>query len=166
MIVDSKVVGKKTKVGDLKTEKGVKDTYLDHFLNSMFDSYKRLQGKDAWQRALDAYCGTLPATLISPVWRIEGAPLPDTSLVKPSQNFHSGINPPADTPVEILHTVLLGFIKYFWRDAINNQIGNKMEKRRLLEIRLSSVETSGLGIGKLSGSTLVQYAGSLTGRDF
>lgn len=79
---------------------------------------------------------------------------------------HSGINPHTDTPVEILHTVLLGFVKYFWRDVVQNQIGNRAEKRRLLEIRLSSVNTSGLGLGKLSGPTLVQYAGSLTGRDF
>ena len=70
------------------------------------------------------------------------------------------------SPVEILHTVLLGFVKYFWRDAVQNQIGNKTEKRRLLQIRLSSVDTNGLGISKLSGLTLVQYAGSLTGRDF
>ena len=42
----------------------------------------------------------------------------------------------------------------------------KAEKKHLLEVWLSSVSTSGLGIGKISGSTLVQYAGSLTGRDF
>jgi hypothetical protein len=36
----------------------------------------------------------------------------------------------------------------------------------LLESRLSSLDVEGLGIYKLSGHTLVQYAGSLTGRDF
>ena len=82
------------------------------------------------------------------------------------RKFCPGINPHADTPVEILHTVLLGFVKYFWRDVVQNQIGKKAEKKHLLEVRLSSVNTSGLGIGKISGSTLVQYAGSLTGQDF
>lgn len=72
MIADSKVVGKKTKVGSFKTETGIKDRYLDHFLDCMFHSYKELRGQDTRQRALDTYCGTLPTTLISPVWRIEG----------------------------------------------------------------------------------------------
>lgn len=66
--------------------------------------------------------------------------------------------------MEILHTVLLGFVKYFWRDVVQNQITNKT--RDLLQARLSSFDVSGLGCSKLSGSTLVNYAGSLTGRDF
>ena len=61
MIASSKVVGNKMKVKGFKTEKGIKDTYLEHFLGSMFDLYKELRGQDAWQRALN------------PVWRIKGA---------------------------------------------------------------------------------------------
>jgi hypothetical protein len=68
--------------------------------------------------------------------------------------------------VEILHTVLLGFVKYFWRDVISIRIGKDKLKRELLETRLSSVDVSGLGLSCLAGHTLVQYAGSLVGRDF
>jgi len=75
-----------------------------------------------------------------------------------------GLDPHQDTPVEILHVVLLGFIKYFWRDLIKNQI-NEEQKENLI-IRLNSLNVSGLGISKLAGETLVNYAGSLTGRDF
>ena len=65
--------------------------------------------------------------------------------------------------MEVLHVVLLGFIKYFWRDVISRlSVANKT----LLKTRLSSVDVSGLGIPPLSGETLVTYAGSLTGRDF
>lgn len=72
MIASSKVVGNKTKVGGFKTEKGVKDVYLDHFLNDMFRSYEGLRGRDARQRALDEHCEKLPTTMTSPVWRIQG----------------------------------------------------------------------------------------------
>ncbi|KAJ7929641.1 hypothetical protein B0H13DRAFT_2228460 [Mycena leptocephala] len=58
-------------------------------------------------------------------------------------------------PVEILHVVLLGF-----------QLKGKDDKKELLTTRLSSLDVSGLGISPLAGRTLVQYSGSLTGRDF
>jgi hypothetical protein len=78
-----------------------------------------------------------------------------------------GLDPHLDTPVEILHTILLGFVKYFWRDVVHNQLGTNPLKKELLKTRLNSLDVSGLQLGQqLSGHTLVQYAGSLTGRDF
>ena len=62
--------------------------------------------------------------------------------------------------------MLLGFIKYFWRDLIQNQLKNKDDKKDILIQRLSCFNISGLNISPLNGKTLVQYAGSLTGRDF
>lgn len=66
----------------------------------------------------------------------------------------------------MLHVVLLGFIKYFWRDLIQNQIKGQDDRKVLLSQRLSCLDVSGLGISPLVGETLVNYAGSLTGRDF
>jgi hypothetical protein len=78
-----------------------------------------------------------------------------------------GLDPHTDTPVEILHTILLRFVKYFWPDVVHNQLGTNPPKKELLKMRLNSLDVSGLQIGQqLSGRTLVQYAGSLTGRDF
>lgn len=50
-----------------------------------------------------------------------------------------------------------------WRDAVSRL---NSEKRALLSTRLSSLDVHGLGLSPLNGHTLVQYAGSLTGRDF
>ncbi|KAJ6594962.1 hypothetical protein B0H10DRAFT_2167820 [Mycena sp. CBHHK59/15] len=77
-----------------------------------------------------------------------------------------GLDPHQDTPVEILHVVLLGFVKYLWWDLVQLQLKNKDPQKNLLTTRLSSLDVSGLGISPLSGRTLVQYSGSLTGRDF
>lgn len=77
-----------------------------------------------------------------------------------------GLDPHSDTPVEVLHTVLLGFVKYFWRDVIQNQLGRGAAQKDLLKTRLNSFDVSGLQIPPLAGHLLVQYAGSLTGRDF
>ena len=77
-----------------------------------------------------------------------------------------GLDPHRDTPVEILHVILLGIVKYFWRDLINNQLNKKDGKKEILIARLNSYDTTGLGVSELAGDTLVNYAGSLTGRDF
>ncbi|ETW83356.1 hypothetical protein HETIRDRAFT_119480 [Heterobasidion irregulare TC 32-1] len=82
---------------------------------------------------------------LSPVWRIKD------------------LNPYANTPVEILHVILIGFVKYFWLDAVARIAA---DKKPILMARLSSFDTSGLNIPPLAGYTLVKYAGSLTGQDF
>ncbi|KAJ7694928.1 hypothetical protein B0H14DRAFT_3530439 [Mycena olivaceomarginata] len=61
---------------------------------------------------------------MSPVWRIKG------------------LDPHQDTPVEILHVVLLGFVKYLWRD-LTQQLKGKDDKKELLTTRLSSLDVSG-----------------------
>ncbi|KAF7371200.1 hypothetical protein MSAN_00755500 [Mycena sanguinolenta] len=145
---EASTVDTKTKVQDQRTESGIKDTYQLSFLEKMFQSYKGKRGRTAKQAALDAYVAQLPANTTSPVWRIKG------------------LDPHQDTPVEILHVVLLGFVKYFWRDLVQLQLKNKDDKKELLITRLSSLDVSGLGISPLAGRTLVKYSGSLTGRDF
>ncbi|KIY42804.1 hypothetical protein FISHEDRAFT_50054, partial [Fistulina hepatica ATCC 64428] len=69
----------------------------------------------------------------------------------------------SDTPVETLHVILLGFVKYFWRDTVSRQ--DEGGKRRL-KARIDSFDVAGLGVDQPRGTTLVKYAGSLTGRDF
>ncbi|KAJ7502333.1 hypothetical protein B0H11DRAFT_1712900, partial [Mycena galericulata] len=138
----------KTKVKDLRTETGLKDKFQMFFIEKLFDSYKGKRGATAKREALNARLATLPHDTMSPVWRIRG------------------LDPHQDTPVEILHVILLGFVKYLWRDLIQVQLKTKDDKKQLLATRLSSLDVSGLGISPLAGKTLVQYSGSLTGRDF
>ncbi|KAJ7483665.1 hypothetical protein FB451DRAFT_1029349, partial [Mycena latifolia] len=137
----------KTKVKDLRTETGLKDKFQLVFIEKLFDSYKGKRGAATKRASLEAKLATLPENTMSPVWRIRG------------------LDPHQDTPVEILHVVLLGFVKYLWRDLIQ-QLKTKDDKKQLLVTRLSSLDVSGLGISPLAGKTLVQYSGSLTGRDF
>ncbi len=65
--------------------------------------------------------------------------------------------------MEVLHVVLLGVIKYFWRDAVSRL---QSDGKATLKARLSSLDVGALGLPALAGNTLVQYAGSLVGRDF
>ncbi|KDN33343.1 hypothetical protein RSAG8_13566, partial [Rhizoctonia solani AG-8 WAC10335] len=68
-----------------------------------------------------------------------------------------------DTPVEILHVILLGISKYFWHDAVSCQSATSKEE---LKARIDSLDVNGLNLSPLRGATLVQYAKSLTSQYF
>ncbi|ETW79803.1 hypothetical protein HETIRDRAFT_48824 [Heterobasidion irregulare TC 32-1] len=139
-------VGGMSQAAKLHTAYGVKDTYQDSFIDRIATLTRKLTGSMASrQKKVDDLVATFPMDTLSPVWRIKG------------------LDPHLDTPVEILHVVLLGFVKYFWRDAIARQ---NTDQKAVLIARLCSLNVSGLGSSKLVGQTLVQYSGSLTGRDF
>ncbi|KAF8156771.1 hypothetical protein B0H34DRAFT_859450 [Crassisporium funariophilum] len=108
----------------LKTLHGIKDTFQALFLDRLFDiSTKCGQSKEEKEKAMCEVIRSFPNEITSPVWRIRD------------------FDPHSDTPVEILHVILLGFIKYFWRDAIHRL---KPEQKGTLISRLSSFDTSGL----------------------
>ena len=62
-----------------------------------------------------------------------------------------------------MHVILLGVVKYWWRDAVSRQNTKGKDE---LRARLSSIDVRGLGCSPIRGHTFVQYAGSLVGRDF
>ncbi|KAF8133536.1 hypothetical protein K438DRAFT_1787523 [Mycena galopus ATCC 62051] len=129
------VVGGQASFKQRKTESGIKDTFQGAFLEHVFAvSTRKKRSKVQKQADTSTMLQTFPADITSP-----------------------------DTHVEILHVILLGFVKYFWRDAVARV---KKADKDILISRLSSFEVSGLGISKLPGHTLVNYSGSLTGRDF
>ncbi|KAF9072180.1 hypothetical protein BDP27DRAFT_1217935 [Rhodocollybia butyracea] len=145
--VTAQTPGSGTKIKQMRTDSGIKDTYQNFFIERLLNSYKRRRGISA-STAREAI-SDLPPDTMSPVWRIRG------------------LDPHSDTPVEILHVILLGFVKYLWRDVIENQIKKNPERQKELIIRLSSLDVEGLGLGsKLAGSTIVNHYGSLTGSDF
>ncbi|KIJ57791.1 hypothetical protein HYDPIDRAFT_103839, partial [Hydnomerulius pinastri MD-312] len=147
MFKDVASEGTKTQFQKAKTETGLKDTFMEFFVDRIFSRLKGLRGSARVnaRRQMGENNDIRPEDVMSPVWRIKG------------------LDPHKDTPVEILHVILLGFVKYFWRDVISRL--NDTQKSCLVT-RLNSFQVSGLAVSPLAGQTLVQYAGSLTGRDF
>ncbi|KAK1221922.1 hypothetical protein PQX77_015250 [Marasmius sp. AFHP31] len=142
-------LGTSMKMKQEQTRTGLKDTYQMFFVNRLLNSYKGQRTLATKTTALNQAKSALPKQTMSPVWRIRG------------------LNPHSDTPVEILHIVLLGFVKYLWRDVIQNQIKKKEDKMAELSAHLSSVNVDGLGLPSfLAGDTLTKFYGSLTGGDF
>ncbi|KAF8494495.1 hypothetical protein JB92DRAFT_3126914 [Gautieria morchelliformis] len=74
-----------------------------------------------------------------------------------------GLDPHRDTPVEILHTVLLGLIKYVWH---NLHTSWKDPKRELFIIRLQGTNIDGLTILPIHAAYMSQYRNALVGKHF
>ncbi|KAG8711841.1 hypothetical protein FRC08_015364 [Ceratobasidium sp. 394] len=139
-----------TAAEELATSTGVKDKYLGHFIGTM----KSIYNNTASSKHLTAHDGRLLLQSLRSQY--------PKNLFNPAL-YLPGIDITQDTPVEILHVVLLGIVKYFWRDVISC-LDNR--SRSVLTARLNSFDTRGLGISRLDGKVLVQYAKSLTGGNF
>ncbi|KAF8602668.1 hypothetical protein BDV93DRAFT_581297 [Ceratobasidium sp. AG-I] len=77
---------------------------------------------------------------------------------------HIGTDIHQDTPTEILHTVLLGVVKYFWAQTIH--IVKQQHQMDLFRARLCSVDSAGLAIPPLAADYMCDYSGSLIGKHF
>ncbi|KII95863.1 hypothetical protein PLICRDRAFT_98567, partial [Plicaturopsis crispa FD-325 SS-3] len=141
----------------MATETGSKDKYFHHFVEKFQDVASKVKEKlvgqtttgmskaDLVKDTLEKFRDQLPDNVFNPVLKI------------------SDFDPNQDTPFEILHCLLLGVVKYWWRDAVSRQNTKGKDE---LKTRLSSVDVAGLETSRLRGNTFVQYAGSLVGRDF
>jgi hypothetical protein len=75
-----------------------------------------------------------------------------------------GVDISQDTPTEILHTVLLGVVKYFWGQTVF--ILEKEKKFDLFQARLNSIVEDGLDVPKITADYMCRYRGGLIGKHF
>ncbi|KZV95756.1 hypothetical protein EXIGLDRAFT_671890 [Exidia glandulosa HHB12029] len=75
----------------------------------------------------------------------------------------AGLNPNQDTPVEILHTVLLGIVKYAWHGF---HTGWKGSDGAVFVARLQAIDMQGLSSMAMRAPYIVQYRNNLIGKHF
>ncbi|KAF7982629.1 hypothetical protein HWV62_27053 [Athelia sp. TMB] len=75
-----------------------------------------------------------------------------------------GVQIHKDTPTEILHTILLGVVKYFWGQTMWHLEKNK--HLATFQVRLNSVAAEGLNIPPITADYMCQYRGGLIGKHF
>ncbi|KAH9450714.1 hypothetical protein H4Q26_015117 [Puccinia striiformis f. sp. tritici PST-130] len=74
-----------------------------------------------------------------------------------------GFNGVLDTPVELLHVVLLGFVKYLARGDISKLSDTN---KSILIARLEAFDSSNLNVGSMKPCYMIKHIKSLVGRQF
>lgn len=138
-------------VKDMQTETGTKDAYLQFWIDHLIDRARTMQREDPtrskesiqeelWKWAIDNQ-----DRIYSPFFSLDG------------------FDPTKDTPIEILHTILLGVAKYAWHGT---HLPWKAEAKEKYAVRLQATDITGLSIPPIRANYIMQYAGSLIGRQF
>ncbi|KAF7351786.1 hypothetical protein MSAN_01612000 [Mycena sanguinolenta] len=153
------------RVQELQTQSGVKDVYTQYWIDQILARAVEMRRENA-----DASEASIKSELIQ--WTCENqeklySPFLTLKGVQQSTNldvetFPIGFDPAADTPVELLHTILLGAVKYIWHITHTPWSA----KKKTYSMRLQATETEGLSIHPIRANYIMQYAGSLIGRQF
>ncbi|KAJ7691414.1 hypothetical protein B0H17DRAFT_867957, partial [Mycena rosella] len=136
-------------VKNSQTETGVKDAYTQFWIDDLISRFKQMK-KDEPNRPAEQIQAELIEWTIANRDKIYG-PFLTTK----------GFDPTRDTPVEILHTILLGIVKYIWHITHTPW---SPEYKKTYSMRLQSTNTDGLSVHAIRSSYIMQYAGSLVGR--
>jgi len=156
----STLSGGTDKVKTAVSQSGIRDSATTAIVDWLLDLGKVLRKRVAGKSALsDA----------------EVARCLDTELnaLLGSQSLDDRINPllgmqgldiHKDTPTEILHTILLGIVKYFWGQTA--YILDKNHSLGTFQMQLKSINRDGLNSPTLSADYIVRYKGSFIGKHF
>ncbi|KAI5995504.1 hypothetical protein EDD15DRAFT_2365685 [Pisolithus albus] len=152
--------GATTKIQRSVSSTGVRDSLSLSILNTVVDMGKQLRKRGLGNRAMQE--SDIEATLEKELSELLGGKGLD-DMINPLIGME-GINIHLDTPTEILHTILLGIVKYFWGQTVH-----LLEKAKLLDIfqsRLDSIERDALNAPDLNSDYICRYKGALIGKHF
>ncbi|KAF8144720.1 hypothetical protein K438DRAFT_1910920 [Mycena galopus ATCC 62051] len=147
--VDLACEGNEAELKKNYTASGIKDKYTEYWINDILSQFKvevaKGESKEKVTEALKKWVEDNQDSIYSPFLTTDS------------------FDPPRDTPIELLHTILLGVLKYLWHTTHTSW---KPHQKKLFELRLQATNTSGLSIESIRAGYIVQYANSLIGRQF
>ncbi|KAJ6607440.1 hypothetical protein B0H10DRAFT_2166796 [Mycena sp. CBHHK59/15] len=138
-------------VKDLQTQTGIKDMYTQYWIDQLLLRFKEHKIMEPNRSDRD-----IQEELVQ--WTLD-----NRDKIYSAFLTMKGFDPTKDTPVEILHTILLGIVKYIWHIS---HTAWTPEQKRTYYFRVQSTVTDGLSIHVIRANYIMQYAGSLIGCQF
>ncbi|KAJ7266016.1 hypothetical protein C8J57DRAFT_1436108 [Mycena rebaudengoi] len=149
--IELAMYGVEAPISRLQTATGVKDKVAQHWIDLLLEKARKMKA-DSPGRSADSIAEELK------VWFSEQP----GDKVNPLLDI-AGLDPNRDTPVELLHTILLGIIKYVWYILHSNW---SEEQQNLFVIRLQSTDVDGLTVPAIRAAYMMQYRNGLIGKHF
>ncbi|KAJ7847525.1 hypothetical protein B0H13DRAFT_2255356 [Mycena leptocephala] len=143
--------GVEAPISKLQTATGVKDKVAQYWIDILLEKARQMKADNP---------GHSPASIADDLQKwLDEQP---GDKVNPLLDI-AGLDPNHDTPVELLHTILLGIIKYVWH--ILHTTWTEAE-RNLFVIRLQSTNINELTIPPIRAAYMMQYKNGLIGKHF
>ncbi|KAJ7049000.1 hypothetical protein C8F01DRAFT_1355847 [Mycena amicta] len=149
--------GNKARIEEDQTDTGVKDPHAQFFIDQMIAEFKTRRAaarKANPHKALADIDSEVADELAASMHERYG------DIINPFFMM-MGHDPTQDTPVEILHTILLGIVRYIW--YYSHSQWNAATKQLFAQC-LQATDITGLRIPPIRAAYIMQYAGSLIGR--
>ncbi|KAF8056083.1 hypothetical protein FPV67DRAFT_1732296 [Lyophyllum atratum] len=149
--IDLAMYGVEKPVQEMQTATGTKDKVAQYWIEILLKKAREMKSEQPGRSAesvadeLREWLKEQPGDKINPLLSI------------------AGLDPTQDTPVEILHTILLGIIKYVWYLLHTSWSDSD---RELFSIRLQSTDIDGLNVPPIRGAYMMQYRNNLIGKHF
>ena len=154
-------------VKDLQTNSGVKDAFTQHWIDELIKCSQAMQKGQLQhpvaqiQDKLMAWISTKKAAVYNPFLTLIEKGCLDCTVVLYIHLNHfisTGFDASSDMPAEVLHTILLGIVKYVWYLLYSTW---KDSHKKIYAECLQATNTSGLSIHTIQANYIMQYANSL-----
>ncbi|KAJ6583121.1 hypothetical protein DFH09DRAFT_1245943 [Mycena vulgaris] len=147
--VELACLGVKSAVEARQTDTGVKDSYTNHWIEDLLRRSRELKKGDPGLDSTEIVTQLMD-------WVKEN----ESTIYNPFLSM-KGFDATKDTPIEILHTILLGIVKYAWHTT---HTGWNSATKTMYTQRLQSTNTVGLSIPSIRANYIMQFANSLISR--
>ncbi|KIO08465.1 hypothetical protein M404DRAFT_134486, partial [Pisolithus tinctorius Marx 270] len=156
----AKKPGGTDKVKNAISKTGTRDAASTAIVDRLLDLGKRLRKREAGTPAIpeSEVCAQLEREFEA---ALAGRSVDD--VINPLLGM-AGVNIHQDTPTEILHTILLGVVKYYWGQTV--YILDKAHLLDTFQTRLESINKDGLNSPTLHANYIVRFKGGLIGKHF
>ncbi|KAJ7635914.1 hypothetical protein B0H17DRAFT_1149590 [Mycena rosella] len=138
-------------IKNTQKDTGVKDAYTQHWIDHLLEQFKLKKEEKPGRTTAE-----IQEELIQ--WTLD-----NEDKIYSGFLTMKGFDPTKDTPVEILHTILLGVVKYIWHSSYTSW---NTAQKQTYSLRLQATNTDGLSVHAIRANYIMQYANSLSGRQF